>query len=156
MQPTVKLPTGVNFRTASQLPLSILSKCLCRVATFLQSIVGHAPLIRSDDWLEHDGLQFERAPTDIHGLFQLVETARSLFEATPSDQYVCVGVASPDANWYLRFRASWDEAGDSLVGRFDITLPEDLASRFRVDVVADLECEITEELAIIYYRRIAT
>jgi hypothetical protein len=155
MQPAVKLPTGINFRTASELPLSILSKCLTRVATFLQSIAGHAPLIRSDDWLEHDGLQFERARINIHGLFKLVETARSLFEATPSDEYVCVGVAPPDGNWYWRFRANWDEAGNSLFGRFDITLPEDLASRFRVDVVADLECGITEELAIIYYRRIA-
>jgi hypothetical protein len=151
---TVKLPDGINFRTASELPLARLSQCLCRVASFLQSIVGHAPLRRFDDWLEHDGLQFEKAQLDVHGLFQLAETARTLYEATPADDCVCVGVAPLDVNWYLRFRASWDEAEASLVGRFDITLPQDLAMRFRDELVADLECAITEESAATYYKRV--
>lgn len=72
--PAFKLPDGINFRTESELPLPRLSQCLCHVASFLQWIVGHAPLRRFDDWLEHDGLQFqvERAQVDVHGLFQLV------------------------------------------------------------------------------------
>jgi hypothetical protein len=154
--PAFKLPDGINFRTASDLPLVGLSQCLCQVASFLQRIVGHAPLRRFDDWLEHDGLQFqvERAPLDVHGLFGLVGSAQSLDEATPSDEYVYVGVAPLDVGWYLRFRADWDGAGDSLVGQFDITLPHDLAMRFRVEVVADLRCSITEESAATYYKRI--
>jgi hypothetical protein len=77
-----------------------------------------------------------------------------VYEATPSDEYVCVGVAPLDGDWYLRFRANWDEAGGSLVGRFDITLPQDLAPSFRENVVAGLGCEITEESATTYYQRI--
>jgi hypothetical protein len=111
-------------------------------------------LRRFDDWLEHDGLQFEKPQLDMHGLFGLVGGAQSLYEATPPDDYVCVGVAPVDVSWYLRFRADWDEAGDSLVGRFDITLPPDLATRFRGEVVADIGCQVTEETATTYYKRV--
>jgi len=90
----------------------------------------------------------------MHALFQIVGTAQSVYEATPSDEYVCVGIAPLDCDWYLRFRANWDDAGDSLVGRFDVTLPPGLAVSFRDDVVAALECEITEEPASAYYQRI--
>jgi hypothetical protein len=105
--------------------------------------------------VEHDGLQFqvERAQVDVHGLFQLVGSAQSIYETTPGDDYVYVGVAPLDVGWYLRFRADWDGAGASLVGQFDITLPHDLAMRFRDEVVADLGCSITEESAATYYKR---
>jgi hypothetical protein len=126
----LRLPDGVNFRATTELPLALASKCLSRVASFLQPVVGHAPLRRFDDWLEHDGLQFEGAGLDVPGLFQLVGTAQSLYEATPADDYVYVGVGPLDMNWYLRFRAEWDESGNSLVARFDITLPQDLATTF--------------------------
>jgi|ERR1700733_2139453 hypothetical protein len=152
--PAFKLPDGINFRAAGELPVARLSQCLCKVASFLQSIVGQALLRRFDDWLEHDGLQFEKPPLDVHGMFQLIGSAQSLYEATPRDEYVCVGVAPLDGSWYLRFRADWDEAGDSLVGRFDITLPSDLAVSFRNDVVAGLGCAVTEESAGTYYKRV--
>lgn len=147
-------PNGMNFRCQEQLSVAAASASLCQIASFLQNVALANQLLKFDDWWEHDGLHFMRDQLDIHGLFRVVESGRSIFEATPQDEYVCVGIAPLDRRWYLRFRSEWDEEGDAVIGSFDITLPDDLCDSFRDDVVGRLQCKIIEEPASAYFERI--
>lgn len=147
-------PGGVNFSTEEFLPLKALSRSLCKVASFLQNDLHVTQLVRYDDWWQHDGLHFRKAAFDIHKLFALVQTPRSLIEAMPGDELVFVGIAPPDATWYLRFYACWDDADNEMIGVFDLTLPEDVAPRFRSSIVPVLECMIREQDATEYFKQV--
>ncbi len=147
-------PDGVNFSSNGNLPITDVSTALCRIASFLQNDALPNQLLRYEDWWEHDGLHFEQGTLDIHGLIRLVESGRSILEATPDDEYVCVGIAPIEQHWYLRFRGEWDDTGSSVVGSFDLTLPEVLCDSFRNDVVSDIQFELTEEPAHAYFARI--
>ena len=147
-------PGGTTFRTGVALPLAKLSECLCRIVSFLQVVAMENRLARYDDWLEHDGFHFFRGQINIHDLFDIVGTGRSIIETTPGDDNVFVGIGPPTGQWYLRFRAEWDDDGNSIIGWFDFTLPDALANSFREDVVPQLSCAMIEESADEYFRRI--
>jgi len=151
-------PTGTTFRTRDSVGLGELSPCLCEIASFLQSVEMAGRLVRYDDWYddwwEHDGAHFVRTEISISELFRIIESARSILTSTPDDDDVFVGIAASDGRWYLRFRGEWAEDGNSIVGRLDITLPDELATSFRKEIVLQLSCEILEEPACEYFRRI--
>ncbi|HTC95650.1 MAG TPA: hypothetical protein VK699_19560 [Terriglobales bacterium] len=71
-----------------------------------------------------------------------------------TDDNVFIGIAPNDNSWYLRFYLNWDEEGFNLIGRFDITLPAELAERFRKDMTEPQAIELTEEDAQTYYESI--
>lgn len=89
-----------------------------------------------------------------HKLFKMVETPRAIFEATPVDHEVFVGVGPKDASWYLRFRGEWDAGDQGLVGRFAVVLGADEAARFRGDVESAIGTPLVQEPSDGYYRRI--
>ena len=133
--PALKPPHGVNFAFGPDVPASALSSALCRTAAFLQNLERHgAPLHRYHDWWEHDGLHFYDCPATFHDMFRDIESPRSLLASMPGDDHVFVGYAPADYRWYLRFYVAWDEAGQNLTGRFDMTLSHDRADEFRRDV----------------------
>jgi len=65
-------PAGINFRSAEELPASVLSKMLCQTVSFLQSVEPYIKLQRYHDWWEHDGCHFHKDQIDFHELFQIV------------------------------------------------------------------------------------
>jgi hypothetical protein len=136
-------PHGLSFTSEWGCALVTVSKDLCKISAFLQSLAPFSRLVRYEDWYDHDGVYFERGQSDFHGLFQLIQTPRALLTATPCDEYVCVGIAADDRGWYLRFRAEWDDPDENLVGSYSLTLHEELARRFECEVVPDLECRVT-------------
>jgi hypothetical protein len=144
-------PSGINYHCKENVPIAALSKALCQIAAFLQSHDPHAQLRRYEDWWEHDGLHFDRGALDIRGLFEVVESPRSLFAAMQGDESVFVGIAPSVPGWYLRFYADWDDDGQALEGRFDITLPETLASSFEANVIENLEIHVEQCEAQAYY-----
>jgi hypothetical protein len=144
-------PTGTNFRSESNVPADVVSKSLCRIASFLQDREPYQKLLRYDDWWEHDGLHFPKGPVDFHGLFEIIGSPRALLAAMPGDDYVVVGIAPQDNSWYLRFFVDWDDADTNLVGRFDITLPEPAATAFRDEVAQSISHGLTEQDAQGYY-----
>ncbi len=85
---------------------------------------------RCDDWLEHDGLHFDRGAMTFEELFFAIGSPRELLTATPDDDHACVGVADERGRWYLRFRLEWDDDGQGLMGFFDVTLLPELADQF--------------------------
>lgn len=145
---------GVTFHTTRSQSASLVSKWLCDIVAFLHRHRFLGSLERFDDWLEHDGLHFKRGQIDVHQLFDIIGSVRSLLEACPEDEEVCIGVAPEGGEWYLRIRVEWDEEGNSVVGRFDITLPDGLAESLRHDLIAIPDCELTEELSADYFARI--
>lgn len=84
----------------------------------------------------------------------MIETPRALTWSIKGDEYVYVGIAPPDTAWYLRFYVNWDEAEEEIEGRFDITLPEEDAKRFRESVVSEFDFSLLEQSAADYYKRI--
>ena len=71
------------------------------------------------------------------------------------DEDVQVGVAPEDNCWYLRFYLSWNEEGYNLIGKFDITVPTQLADWFQHEVSGELEIGLKQQEAESYFRSIA-
>lgn len=153
MSPTeFNLPKGINFNCTESVPITVLSKALCRVAAFLQDLDSSAELLRYEDWWEHDGLHFYKGPMNFHQLFALVESPRALLESMQGDDFVFVGVLAADASWYLRFYVAWDDEGKELFGRFDITLSESTAEKFGKLILEEGEISMMKEDALCYYK----
>lgn len=151
-QSTFTAPTGINYHCSKDIPIALLSQALCRVSAFIQSLDSNAQLLRYEDWWEHDGLHFERGTVDLRGLFELVESPRALVASMQGDERVFVGIASSDASWYLRFYVSWDDEGSELFGRFDITLPASVSPAFEDEVLGQLELELEQQDAEVYFK----
>ena len=145
-------PQGINF-SSKVLSAPDLSRALCRTVSFVQDIQPYGvELQRYDDWWEHDGLHFPKGAISLHELFEIVKSPQSLLAAVPDDDFVFVGVAPDSQLWYLRFCLAWDDTGFELNGRFDITLPTDLAARFKQRVLDAVDME--EQNAQAYYNSI--
>jgi len=145
-------PSGTVFYTLDDDPIIAISRDLCKVASFLQTHQPYAKCIRLDDWWEHDGIYFEKGSLDLHGLFQIVGTPRSLLDAMPGDHRVFVGVGAADRSWYLRVIADWDDNGELIFGEFSVTLDEQLGRKFET-VIPELECSIQRENAASFFAR---
>ena len=148
-------PHGVTFHTESEIAVTDLCALLRRVAAFVQGLQVSLPRLRLyHDWWQHDGLHFERGAITFHDLFAMVATPRAIFESTPNEDEVFVGVSPDDAGWYLRFRAGWDADDESIVGSFAVTLPAERAQIFSMDVADSSEHRLVEEAAESYYARV--
>lgn len=148
-------PDGVTFHTSEEVAASELCALLRRAVVFLQRLQPSSPSLRLyHDWWEHDGLHFGRCAITFQDLFAIIETPRTIFEATPNDDEVFIGVAPEDADWYLRFRVEWDSDDRSIVGRFALTVPSERASAFSTEVAAWSQHRLVEEAADKYYERV--
>ena len=98
-----KPPAGTNFNCPDPVSIAVLSKDLRKIAAFLQDRFPYASLQQFEDWWEHDGLHFIKGMTDIHGLFAMVGSPKSIYVAMPGDDWVKIGIAPTDGKWYLRF-----------------------------------------------------
>jgi hypothetical protein len=145
-------PDGFVFFTASECPLADVSADLCRIVSFLQSNAASSKLERFHDWWEHDALHFPDGESDYRGLFQCVDTPRSLIESMTGDHRVFIAFSSTDRNWYLRFFADWDDA--HIVGEYSIALSEQRAASFAAEVIPKLRCLTASEDVLVYFRRI--
>jgi hypothetical protein len=152
--PQFTKPEGINFSCSDNLPVLVLSKALCRTASFLQSLSPYVPLTKYEDWWEHDGLHFYREAANFDALFSVINSPRSLLEAMPGDDDVFIGVAPDDGSWYLRFYLAWNDEGLDLLGRFDITVPQALAERYTKEVVEGLNIGMERQEAQAYYKSI--
>ena len=152
------LPPGVNFGPRQRVRADVLCAALAQTASFLQHPDPGARLHLFHDWLQHDGLMFDKGPTTFHDLFRVIDTPRSLLAAMPGDHQVRLGFApAPDSSqprWYLRFILDWDAGDTHLVGEFDLTLPPPLAEVYRREVASALPFDVAVEDAAGYYRRI--
>ncbi|HYF64474.1 MAG TPA: hypothetical protein VD886_16740 [Herpetosiphonaceae bacterium] len=148
-------PAGRNFHLAEPVPARALWESLTRVARFIQDIEPYgSTLNRYSDWWEHDGLHFPAGTLDNHMLFGLLASPRSILEAMPGDDYVFIGIAPADGRWYLRFYLDWDARGIECVGRFDMTVPHELAARFQHEIADHLPAPMIAMDADAYYRSI--
>ncbi len=142
-------PNGRNIRSAGELSSDVLCKSLCLVVSFLQSVDPYQELQRYWDLWEHSGSSGSAhchvKQIDFHQLFQIIESPRNLLYTMTTDDDVFVGIAPTDNGWYLRFYMNWDDEGFNLIGRFDITLPVELAKRFRDEVVKTFPTPLSEQ-----------
>ncbi len=107
-----RTPDGIDFRCTDLISIAALCRDLRRIGAFLQDRLFGSNLLQLEDWLEHDGEQFLRGTLDFHGLFEIIGSPRTIYEAMPRDDLVRIGVAPMDYEWYLRFYAHWDDAED--------------------------------------------
>jgi len=148
-------PNGVAFHIADEIPVVDLCALLRRVVVFLQDLGLCSPSLRLyQDWWEHDGLHFDKGSIKFHDLFAMVETPRAIFDATPDDNAVFVGVAPQDSRWYLRFRAEWDADEKNIVGRFDFILPSDLVAVFTREVLPAMKQPYEQMPSESYYKEV--
>ena len=148
-------PDGVTFHTAEEVVATELCALLRQVVVFLRGLQSSSASLRLyHDWWQHDGLHFGRRTITFHDLFAMIETPRAIFEATPDDNEVFVGIASEDAGWYLRFRAELDSDDRSIVGNFAVTVPSERAPAFGMEVAALSQHRLIEEAADRYYARV--
>jgi hypothetical protein len=147
-------PKGINFSCSEALPAAALSRALCKTASFIQQLDPYARLERYDDWWEHDGLHFHRESVNVEKLFDIARSPKSLLEAMPGDHDVFIGIAPKDNAWYLRFYLDWEENEINIVGRFDITLPPALASKYKDEVIDELNLKMEEKDSEKYYQSI--
>ena len=145
-------PQGINF-SSKVLSAPELTRALWRVVSSVQDIEPYGvSLQKYDDWWEHDGLHFHKGAISIHELFEIVKSPQALSAAMQGDDHVFIGVAPDSQNWYLRFYLAWDDEGFELNGRFDITLPADLAASFKERVLESVDMK--EQDAEAYYSTI--
>ena len=148
-------PNGVVFRIAEEIPVADLCELLRRVVRFLQDLSLSAPSLRLyHDWWEHDGLHFDKGGIKFHDLFAMVETPRAVFDATPDEHAVFVGVAPEDSQWYLRLRAEWDCDEKNIVGTFAVILPSDLVAAFAEEVQSSAKHPFEQLSSESYYREV--
>lgn len=146
-------PQGINF-SSPQLTAKDLSIALCRIVSFIQNQeLYDVDLKKYEDWWEHDGMHFYKRTIDFHDLFRCIDSSRALLEAMPGENNVFVGIAPQSNNWYLRFYLEWDEEGHNLIGRFDITLPSNLAEHFRKALFTS-NLLLVEEDATVFYQHL--
>lgn len=69
----------------------------------------------------------------------------------PGDFYVFVGVSSKQMPFYLRIYVDWNDDETEIVGRFDVTVPDELAVRFRDDVAYVWRSKFSERSSAEYY-----
>ena len=148
-------PQGVCFLFGDELPAPVLSGVLCKITNFLQDVAPYAKLERYDDWWEHDGLHFHRSSVDFDVLYGMINSPKNLLESTPEDDSVFVGVAPNDNAWYLRYRVEWNDEETNLVGSCAVILPQPLAERFRVEVLANLDLKAEEINSKTFYQEVA-
>jgi hypothetical protein len=84
----------------------------------------------------------------------MVETPCAIFDATPDEHAVFVGVAPEDTQWYLRFRAEWDDDEKNIVGRFAVVLPPESAAAFTKKVASSAESPFVESSSQTYYKNV--
>ncbi|RYG67766.1 hypothetical protein EON80_12960 [bacterium] len=151
---TFKAPEGINF-SSPEVAASLLAPALCRVASFLQGIEAYgAHLEKYDDWWEHDGLHFRKGEISLHQLFESVKSPQALLSVMPGDSAVHVGIMPTSHSWYLRFYTEWDESGFEILGRFDVTIPSNLADRLRQEIFPTMPLPLIETDAKAYFARI--
>ena len=147
----------INYHCIEDLHAIVLSKSLCWTARFLQSFDPYAKLRMHYDWREHgvsgSPFQMEKA-ISFHDLFTSIGSPKDLLRVCSDDDRVFVGIAPSDDAWYLRFRSEWDEDGFNLIGRFDITLPKEMAKQFQSEVLPDLQIELEEQDADAFFAEI--
>ena len=147
-------PIGINFRSDNELSSHLLWKSLCLVVSFLQSLDPYRELHWYWDLWEHNGSEASvchNRQIDFRKLFKILESPRTLLYAMTEDDDVFIGIAPRDNTWYLRFYLNWDDEGFNLIGRFDITLPLQLSTRFRDEVMKTCPAQLSEQPSQTYY-----
>ena len=147
-------PKGINFSSTEDLSAIELSKVLCRTASFIQNLEPYTELERYDDWWEHDGLHFHRGKITFDELFKIINSPKNLLEGMSGDFDVFIGIAPKNNSWYLRFYLDWDTNEENLVGRFDITFPNELANNFDEEVLKQFDLEMKKQNVEDYYQSI--
>lgn len=146
-------PAGINFSSSEKLSAAELSKILREILNFIQKLDSYNKFERYDDWWEHDGLHFYRNSIGLSDLLRIVSSPSSLSEAMPGDWCVFIGIAPVNTSWYLRFYLDDDSQEDS-VARFDVTFPNEIAVRFKLEVLSQFNLKIKEQAAETYYKSI--
>lgn len=152
--PEFKKTKGINFSCVEEISANDFSIALSKIVKFIKNLASFQKLERYDDWWEHDGLHFYRSSITLQDLFNIVSSPKSLSEAMTGDWYVFIGIAPVNNDWYLRFYLNDEDGEDELVTHFDITFPNEIAERFKVEVLSKLNLEIQEQDAETYYQSI--
>lgn len=143
-------PEGINYSCSKEIDSYELSKNLLLIVSFLKQINPFTELHQYNDWWEQDGCHFSDGKTDFEELLEMITQNNLQMCFILSDFNVFIGIAPKDNSWYLRFYLDEEEN----LGRFDITLPDEMAEVFEKEVLNKLTLEMKKQSAETYYNSI--
>jgi hypothetical protein len=127
---TSRLPKESILYKTPELPIGLLQPFVLKTLVVLQAFSTVPQRVKIvEDWLDHDGLEFEKGMQPLAYLFSIAGTARSLFEMTPKDHSVFLRAESEDGSWILRLRTDWDEDDREQVGEVYLVVAVEFTSR---------------------------
>lgn len=143
-------PSGINFRTESEIPVSSLRQALEAFADFLKSRDQDGFLLRFDDWWQHNGEHMPKGKLSWEAFGDRYENESALVASMPKRDEVRVGICGPAMEWYLRYIADPDTG----FGSVDLTVPAEWEEELR-EVADSLEgIRFISSPAEDYYRAI--
>jgi hypothetical protein len=130
--------TFVLYRTP-ELPLGRVQTLFLKALTVLQSLSSAPQRVKiTEDWLEHDGLEFAKGLQPLASLFSIASTPRALFEKTPKEDSVYLRAESEDGVWTLRLRTDWDADDREQVGDFCVGVAVEAAPQFEKALTSEM------------------
>jgi len=127
---------GETVYTPDFVTLANLTAPLSAVIEQLYVLTGDIPIIKFDDWHEHDGFVKDGIQTSWEELPSLTTSEHALLAASTGESYVRLAFCPVDRSWLLRLDVPnrddnpyFDHDDPKLIhyGRFDITCDTELA-----------------------------
>ncbi len=147
-------PDGTNFHLKKCISLPKLCDALRPTLRFLRADAPTVKVLRFFDVMQRNDIRGSGFSIELDEVVQLVDTPSHFFGGVSMGDNMRFGFAPVTMKWYLRMHADWDEAGQEVWGHFDLTLPEEMAKRYRREIVPGLGCRLVEEASVEYYERI--
>lgn len=125
---------GSCLRLADHVPLPTLRSLLRAIVYELQQRLNHRPLLKFDDWHEHDGYITEAQPADWAALDRVLLNDESLKHSRHGDAYVRRAFYPDDLTFLLRYDVLDPDEEPELsepMGDCDLCVDADTIGRIR-------------------------
>ena len=151
---------GETVYTLEFVTLSNLTVPLSAVIEQLHALTGPMPLIKFDDWHEHDGFVKAGTQTSWEELLSLTTSEHALLAASTGESYVRRAFCPVDRRWLLRLDVPnrddnpyFEHDDPKLIhyGRFDVTCEAELALKLYTAAQASCPSPIIKTLAKPYF-----
>ncbi len=116
--------SGTTLACTESLPISIVRSALKSIVDVLQTLFPTTPILKFDDWHEHDGFVSPSEESSFSDLTSLLTSDETLYQARHGDDYVRRAFYARNGAFLLRFSIP-DENEDpklpEIAGDFDLT-----------------------------------
>ena len=116
--------SGMTLACTESLPISTVRSALNSIVQVLETLFPTTPILKFDDWHEHDGFVSQSEESSFSELADLLTSDATLYQARHGDEYVRRAYYARNGAFLLRFSIP-DENEDpkltEIAGDFDLT-----------------------------------